>query len=157
MDSKFSVGNKVACFAGANDGEYGVITTISDIVGEWWYRVVMPNGEAELIPEDCLRLWDPEQDPSFDMDDVIQILAKADGKRILTMAEVYKSWAEFNGAGASDRTFKSKRIRIHKNEVMVVSDSAVEGVGNACIDTSGGYRYYVTETYEEVCKKLGWE
>lgn len=151
MDSKFSVGNKVAIVAGASDGEYGVITTISDIVGEWWYRVVMPNGDADLIPEDCIRLWDSWQDPPIDMWNVVNILANAGNP-------VYKAWAEFDGVGDWDRVFKKRRIRIHKSEVVAVSDSAVEGeIGNTCIDVYGGHRYYVTETYEEVCEKLGWE
>lgn len=150
MDSKFSIGNKVAIIYGHSDCEYGVVTSISDIGGKWWYMVIMPSGDAEIVVEDDLRLWDPAQDPPIDMRNVVNILANAGNPP-------YKTWAEFNGVGASDRTFKNRRIRIHKNEVVAVSDSAVEGIGNACIDTSQSYRFYVKETYEEVCKVLGWE
>lgn len=154
---KFNVGDRVMSTASAYDGIPGIVTRKDTIENYEWYSVLHTNGSIEDCLADDIRAYDPDMDVDFDISNVLNAILSNGYIRQAEPVKQLKVCAEFNGICVHDHTAKEKRITINVAEVVAVSESIIEELGNTCIDVGNGTRFYVKETYDEVRNALGWE
>lgn len=155
---KFNVGDRVVCIHD-DVGVPGVITK-SERGGDHYefYSVLHTDGSAITYIAEDLRDYNSDLDDEFDIYGVLNTILT--GGCVIRQAEPVrqlKICAEFNGICMHDREPKEKRITINVAEVVAVSESVIDVLGNTCIDVGNGTRFYVKETYDEVRNTLGWE
>lgn len=152
---KFNVGDRVVSNDGAHDGIPGIVTKIECCTDGVWYSVLHTNGSIEFTDE--IRAYDPDIDGDFDISYMVNDILSCGYIRQAEPVKQLKICAEFNGICIHDHKAKEKRITINVEEVVAVSESIIEELGNTCIDVGNGTRFYVKETYDEVRNALGWE
>lgn len=157
----FKVGDRVVSKCGVCEGLPGIVTKVESFNDDIWYSVVHTSGNVDYYSSVDLRAYDPDNDPNMDGDfDISDILNAILSNGYIRQAEPVKQLkicAEFNGICIHDHEAKEKRITINVAEVVAVSESVIEELGNTCIDVGNGTRFYVKETYDEVRNTLGWE
>lgn len=154
---KFNVGDKVVSKCGIYNEYPGVVTKIECCMDGVWYSVLHTNGNVDKYLSVNLRAYDPDTDGNFDISDVLSFILSSGYIRQAEPVKQLKICAKFNGICVHDHTAKEKRITVNIAEVVAVSESIIEELGNTCIDVGNGTRFYVKETYDEVLNALGWE
>jgi hypothetical protein len=152
---KFNVGDRVVSNDGAHGGIPGIVTRRDTIENQEWYSVLHTNGSIEFTDE--IRAYDPDMDWEFDISNVLNAILSNVHISQAEPVKQLKICAEFNGICIHDHEAKEKRITINVAEVVAVSESIIEELGNTVIDVGNGTRFYVKETYDEVRNAIGWE
>lgn len=154
---KFNVGDRVVCIHD-DVGVPGIVTK-SERGGDHYefYSVLHTDGSADSYYSTDLRPYDPDMDGDFDISDALNAILSNGYIRQAEPVRQLKICAEFNGICIHDHEAKEKRITINVAEVVAVSESVIDVLGNTCIDVGNGTRFYVKETYDEVRNTLGWE
>lgn len=154
---KFKVGDRVIARSGIYDDIPGIITNAESFNDGDWYSVLHTSGNVDHYLSADLRTYDSDMDGDFDISNVLNAILSNGYIRQAESVKQLKICAEFNGICIHDHEAKEKRITINIAEVVAVSESVIEELGNTCIDVGNGTRFYVKETYDEVRNTLGWE
>ena len=152
---KFNVGDRVTVEGYSNNP--GIVTKTEIYAKNEWYSVIHTNGGAGSYMSKELRAYDPDTDGDFDISEVLNAILSNSCIRQTEPIKQLKICAEFSGICVHDHTAKEKRITVNVAEVVAVSESIIEELGNTVIDVGNGTRFYVKETYDEVRNSIGWE